>query len=314
MDDVQMYEGSDEPGPSNEAHLHAQEQPAENEGGGQQGQVVASLYPPIPGVYARFTRQNIHRYRVLRDRLDDAMREEWNEIEPSERIKRQGLLLEEAESALAAERGGALDVDPQGKTENEQPSLLPAPDWDVMLEMGGPNVDWIEQDGYYSCFGDRWPIDEQLPNLQDTGVRQMYEPGIRDRRPTLHVLLRTLLQTYLTLIDQILLPPKEYYFRTEVPVGDDGPEGMMATQEGWRFVTQDIAGEINDIVVNFQHLLNELRPVQARETLRSTMEEQVKRRKEEAALIRRQCQAMRAEVQRMKNDMGAEQGKAHSSV
>lgn len=70
-------------------------------------------------------------------------------------------------------------------------------------------------------------------------------------------------------------------------MGDGGPEGMMATQEGWRFVTQDIAGEINDIVVNFQHLLNELRPVQARETLRNTMEEQVKRRKEEAALIRR---------------------------
>lgn len=158
MDDVQMYEGSDGPGPSNEAHLHAQEQPAENEGGGQQGQVVASLYPPIPSVYARFTRQNIHRYRVLRDRLDDAMRKEWNDFEPSERIKRQELLLEEAEAALTAERGGTLDVDSQGKTENEQPSLLPAPDWDVMLEMDGPNVDWIEEDGYYSCFGDRWPV------------------------------------------------------------------------------------------------------------------------------------------------------------
>lgn len=299
MDDVRMDEGLDtgldaqaQAGAGAAEGLEGETQQQQQQQGGG-GQVVASLYPPVPSVYARFTRQNIHRYRTLRDRLgaDESLRLVWNEIEPSERIRRQQAVLEEADANQAA----TINKDEEREVDDAPllPSLLPAPDWDLMLEMGVPNVDWIEEDGYYSCFGDRWPIVEQLPNLADTGVRQLYEAGVQDQRPTMQVLLRTLLKTYLTLIDQLLLPPKEYYFRNEVPApnGGDGQEGgeggTMVTQEGWRFATQDIAGEINDIVINFQHLLNELRPVQARDTLKSTMQEQVKRRRDEAALIRR---------------------------
>ena len=51
------------------------------------------------------------------------------------------------------------------------------------------------------------------------------------------------------------------------------------------------------------HLLNETRPLQAREQLRDLMRDQLNNRKQEANLMRLQCQAIRAELQSIKNGM-----------
>lgn len=191
-------------------------------------------------------------------------------------------------ASMALDEKETADPKKRAKTTSEDvppAKLLPVPSWDILLEMEPPNVDWIEEDGYYTCFGEQWPIIETLPSLQDMSMRQVYSSSgdgeAIDRPAVLTALLRTMLKSYMSLIDVVLSPPHEY-------AAEDG---------NWRFVTQDRAREINDVAINFTHLLNETRPLQAREQLRDMMRAQLSRRQSEAGLIRAQCAAMRAEVQ-----------------
>lgn len=44
-------------------------------------------------------------------------------------------------------------------------------------QLDPPNVDWITAQGSYSVFGQTWPVEEHLPNLQEMGVVQMFDPA-----------------------------------------------------------------------------------------------------------------------------------------
>lgn len=270
-------------------------------------QVAHSLYPTPPSVFARFTRDNVARLQCLTEAKERDQRTgafDWVHANPQQRIARQQVILEEAavkrrEEGVRkeeADQGGQNDEAEEGDEKREKqrsipPDLLPAPDWDVLLAMESPNVGWIEEDGHYTCFGEQWPVEETLPSLEQVGMPQLYPHSVvgqsgtesvaADERPAiLTTLLRTMLKSYLGLIDIVLAPPHEYLAAEQDPA-----TGQTISQQ-WRFTSHDKAREINDITINFMHLLNETRPLQAREQLRDLLRDQLLRRREEAKLMR----------------------------
>jgi hypothetical protein len=255
-----------------------------------QSQGLSSLFTSPPSQAALYTRDNIFRYQTVKQ-ARDADDFDWDNAEPLERLRRQSEILNQAAASLVKEKEAEMETDEIKSAEDDKkmqaPNLLPTPDFDLLLTMDPPRIDWIEEYGYYSCFGETWPVEEKLAGLRDLNMRQFYPDDCQDRRAAMKTLLRTLLKSYLELVDVLLEPPQEY-------LGTD--QGMQS----WRFVSQDKAKDINDLSINFMHLLNEMRPLQAKEDLCNLLKRQVSRRREEADLIRLQCQAMRTELAKLR--------------
>lgn len=271
-----------------------EEQQQQQQEGGLQAQTagLSALFPSPPSQAALFTRDNVYRLFTLQQARDDVDKEDfdWENSEPQERIRRQTEILTKAAEAVASsaveleKNGDDVEMESSDQERKPLPKLLPAPAWDILLEMEPPRVDWIEEDGFYSCFGETWPVEERLAGLKELEMRQFYPDDCSDKRIAMVTLLRTLLKSYLGLIDVILETPQEY----------------PANGQEWRFVSQDKAKDINDLSINFMHLLNEMRPFQAKEDLRNLLTTQLSRRKEEANLIKLQCKAMREQLAKMR--------------
>ncbi|GAA6039364.1 hypothetical protein JCM8097_002817 [Rhodosporidiobolus ruineniae] len=149
-----------------------------------------------------------------------------------------------------------------------------------------PNVDWIVEEGSYSVFGETWPIDEKVPTLEEMGVKEMFERGV-DRKLSLQTLLRTLLLTYTQLLDALLTPPPSLAHPR--PPGPTDPERLTE--------------HLRLIAINMHYLVNELRPVQARETLKNMMRAQIELRKAKTAAIRQKCDAIKATLSTLHSDV-----------
>ncbi|OMO51865.1 Mediator complex, subunit Med7 [Corchorus capsularis] len=117
-------------------------------------------------------------------------------------------------------------------------------------------------EGTYVCFGGNYTTDDVLPSLEDQGVRQLYPKGPNiDFKKELRSLNRELQLHILELADVLVERPSQYARRVE---------------------------EISLIFKNLHHLLNSLRPHQARATLIHILELQIQRRKQALEDIKRQ--------------------------
>lgn len=255
---------------------------------GNPTQVAHTLFPAPPSAFARFTRDNLSRYHVLdaarkQDEADGSF--DWIDADPDSRLARQAAILEAADAAAATKSGEDEAAAAAAAADGKGVKLLPSPSWDVLLVMDPPRVELTEAKGDYTCFGEQWPVNESLPSLEEMGMSRVYPVGEDgkpvDRPAILQTLLRTMLKTYLGLVDVIMAPPNEY-----LATDTDPATGQIVSQD-WRFTSQDMARQINDLSINFMHLLNESRPIQAREQLRTMMQDQLNRRRQETDLIRR---------------------------
>ncbi|GAA5985101.1 hypothetical protein JCM5350_000842 [Sporobolomyces pararoseus] len=150
-----------------------------------------------------------------------------------------------------------------------------------------PNVDWIVEEGSYSVFGETWPIEEHLPTLQEMGLTEMFEKS-KDRKESLQTLLRALLLTYTQLLNSLLTPPpSKLHPPPQAPNQENGSQQAQSDPER-------MTEHIRLITINMHHLVNELRPVQARETLKLMMRYQIDRRKEKTLAIKERCQEIRS--------------------
>jgi len=146
------------------------------------------------------------------------------------------------------------------------------PDWDL-TELERPRADWIIEEGGYNTFGDRWPIPERHPTLEEGGLPQLYPAdGGVDRRPALKKLLNTMLYTYYSMLGALTQPPQP----------DD------TTEPEWH----QLAEWIKVIAFNMIGAVNELRPVQARQTLELTLRAQLANRQQETQAIHAKCDAL----------------------
>ncbi|GAA5877842.1 hypothetical protein JCM3774_000193 [Rhodotorula dairenensis] len=148
-----------------------------------------------------------------------------------------------------------------------------------------PDVDWIVHDGSYSVFGETWPVNEVSPTLQEMGVPEMFDRDT-DRKVSLQSLLRTLILTYTQLLDALLAPPPSLaHPEPTLPDGRPAPTDPERLTEHIRLVC-----------INMHYLVNELRPVQARETLKAMMQSQIDLRKRKTAAIKQKCADITAQL------------------
>ncbi|CAH2074376.1 unnamed protein product [Thlaspi arvense] len=127
-------------------------------------------------------------------------------------------------------------------------------------------------EGTYVCFGSNYTTEDVLPSLEEQGVPQLYPKDSNvDYKKELRSLNRELQLHILELADVLVERPSQYAKRI---------------------------GEISSIFKNLHHLLNSLRPHQARATLIHIMELQILQRKQAVEDIKRR----REEAQRLLKD------------
>ncbi|XP_076910499.1 mediator of RNA polymerase II transcription subunit 7a-like [Bidens hawaiensis] len=133
--------------------------------------------------------------------------------------------------------------------------------------------------GTHQLYGSTYTTDDVLPSLEDQGVRQLYPKGLNvDFKKELRSLNRELQLHILELADVLIERPSQYARRVE---------------------------DISLIFKNLHHLLNSLRPHQARATLIHILELQIQRRKQAVEDIKRR----REEAQRLlKEALGTLEG------
>ncbi|KAF6767036.1 Mediator complex, subunit Med7 [Kalmanozyma brasiliensis GHG001] len=280
-------------------------------------QISTSFFPPPPQVYKKFTKRNLRYLEILNSHplADDET--PWEELNAAERLKRQTAILRQHGFLLLGrsndkQEGEDVEMDAvEGHDAGANAADLP--DFDLKADLEPPNVDWIEEDGGYTVFGQLWPIPDVTPTLEQLGIPVLYPLEGTNRKELLLTLLQTLLQTYREITADLLKPAQPYdVWVPAVPDPNLTPEQQqqqMATNPGfWTQSTEakDRLKHMQNVVVNMQFLINELRPVQARETLKLIMQMQLERRKQETQLIRDRCASMRTRVQQLK-DMLAKQ-------
>ncbi|RYR02954.1 hypothetical protein Ahy_B06g081782 [Arachis hypogaea] len=127
-------------------------------------------------------------------------------------------------------------------------------------------------EGTYICFGGTYTTSDVLPSLEEQGVRQLYPKGANvDFKKELRSLNGELQLHILELADILIERPSQYARRVE---------------------------EISTVFKNLHHLLNSLRPHQARATLIHILELQIERRKEAVEDIKKR----REEARRLLNE------------
>ncbi|KAI5072259.1 hypothetical protein GOP47_0012365 [Adiantum capillus-veneris] len=116
-------------------------------------------------------------------------------------------------------------------------------------------------DGTYTMFGATYTTNDMLPDLEEQGLRQLYSKGPNvDYKKELKTLNRELMFQMLELADVLVERPSQYARRVE---------------------------DISLVLRNMHHLLNSIRPHQARATLIHILQMQIERRKQAIIDIRR---------------------------
>ncbi|KAG0198955.1 Mediator of RNA polymerase II transcription subunit 7 [Mortierella sp. NVP41] len=118
-------------------------------------------------------------------------------------------------------------------------------------------------------FGRPWPVQDSLATLAEQGIQQLYPEGDIDRVKELKKLNHSAIFNFLDLVHVLATSPIE--FATKVD-------------------------QIRVIFINMHHILNEYRPHQARETLRLMMNDQLNRKKQETAALKKTCADLRKQL------------------
>eukprot|EP01112_Ceratiomyxa_fruticulosa_P008538 TRINITY_DN2215_c0_g1_i4.p1 TRINITY_DN2215_c0_g1~~TRINITY_DN2215_c0_g1_i4.p1 ORF type:complete len:251 (-),score=55.05 TRINITY_DN2215_c0_g1_i4:456-1208(-) len=136
----------------------------------------------------------------------------------------------------------------------EQPNILPPPK--PVLEN-------------YTTFGNNYTTQDALPSLEEQGRTRLYP---EDFVPVeeLKKLNRSILFTYLELLDVLINNPEHYKTKVE---------------------------HLELLFVNMHHLMNGYRPHQARDTLIVMLEDQIQRRKQESQELESRLQKTRELLQ-----------------
>lgn len=128
----------------------------------------------------------------------------------------------------------------------------------------------------YRAFGSIWQVKDRLPDLEASGLTQLYKKPDADtstdyqyKMQQLRRLLKSLLLNYLELVGVLSVNPELYPAKVE---------------------------HIGTILVNIHHLLNEYRPHQSRESLIMLLEGQVEYKKKEIQQIEQVCQEVREKL------------------
>lgn len=302
----------------------------------------ASLFPPPPPTHQFFTPVNQWLYQVLKEHDERKEQLQDEAAGPSDRIRAQRNIL--LEHALPKLREAPHDVkrflrpssdndrddeqDAEIATASLEASLrehildLPI---DLRLEMDPPDLHVIKDElkGYH-VYGQWWPLPPAMTGLEEAGIRRLYNEadhdaqGRLDRRPSLLLLLRSWLSTYLSLLSLLQYPPSYYTVRTlhrntsgfdpsgaplppEAAAAAAGGEPQEFETVDWITTASSHWSHMRTLVLNFQEVLNRSRRNQAARNVRAVLAQQVQHRRDQTEMIQQQNAKVKALIQSMMN-------------
>ncbi|KAJ2000567.1 Mediator of RNA polymerase II transcription subunit 7 [Coemansia thaxteri] len=132
--------------------------------------------------------------------------------------------------------------------------------------------------GTYSVFGRTWQVHDRMPTLAEQNIPQLYSEGPIDRITELKRLNHLILFEFLDLVDVLIKDPSQFGARTE---------------------------RIRDIFVNAHHLINEYRGHQAKETLKSMLQQQIESKRASAKATLDKCRELEAVVVQLRQEAAA---------
>jgi len=154
-----------------------------------------------------------------------------------------------------------------------------------------PQLDWIRENQGWVCFGDQegWP--DAGPRASLEGMPKLYSPTM-ERKDALQALLNTLIHAYMELLDVLA---------NQGPVSLN-TVGLPTTTTVAASKTDHIVSHIELAAFNMHGLCNDLRPRQARESLKLILRLQAQEKRRNAKRIRHTCDLLRAQLVALKTD------------
>ncbi|OAV98037.1 hypothetical protein PTTG_01239 [Puccinia triticina 1-1 BBBD Race 1] len=226
----------------------------------ESNEVNSSFFPPPPPRHKHFTNHNLAQARRLVS------------ITPSESL---------AAPFDPSAQARILGLDEQQDSNEEQ--------IDLRTLVHPPNLDWIRENGGWTAFGDREPWPGSVPQTSLEGMPKLYDPSL-DRKQALQSLLNTLIHAYLQLLSVL---------STQGPVSL-APSDPSSTGGGTGTQTDQIVSHIELAAFNIHGLCNELRPRQARETLKLMLRHQANDKRTNAARVLSTCAELREQLAALK--------------
>ncbi|MBW0461545.1 hypothetical protein O181_001260 [Austropuccinia psidii MF-1] len=233
----------------------------------ESNEVNSSFFPPPPTRYRLFTNRNITLANRLVERFNDK-KLSWTVFDPT--LQRQEL------------------VDLTSKIAVVENDLHQIENVDLISLLKPPNLDWVRENGGWTAFGDwePWPGKSSLASLE--GMPKLYDESM-ERKEALQALLNTLIHSYLQLLDVL-----GKHGPTSMAVLNESNQGQVTSN------TDQIVSHIELAAFNMHGLCNELRPRQARETLKLMMAEQAREKREKAHMILETCEKLKVKLASLK--------------
>ncbi|EGC34873.1 hypothetical protein DICPUDRAFT_152878 [Dictyostelium purpureum] len=132
---------------------------------------------------------------------------------------------------------------------------------------------------HYVQFGQNYSTVDMLPSLDESGSKQLYPKGDIEPIAELKKLNRSILFNYLQLLETLIENPTNYQKKID---------------------------DISLLFINFHHLLNSYRPHQARETLLSIMNEQIKQKFQSNETIKKSLEICKESIKKSFNHLQVE--------
>lgn len=184
--------------------------------------LISSLYPPPPPYFKFFTEDNLKKYKEWKDSII-----EDNENSDDSKNDNNNNKNDDKSS-------------PQGVLKFLEPPKAP-------------------EGTHYRGYGNLWSFEDKLPNLKDSGWKQLYQANDESitsdiKISELHKLMDSLLLNFLELIGAVSIDPQQFHLKIE---------------------------DLKLILININHILNTYRPHQSRESLIMLLKKHVESKKQE---------------------------------
>lgn len=308
----------------------------------------ASLFPPPPPTYSHFTAVNVWLHQILTQHEEGGVNVEGSQgsasastsTQPPRLIQQQRVLLLHAPAALTSAPEAVQHECPDEEALRSHISSLSV---DLRLEMDPPDLSVIKgvTKGYH-LFGQWWPIPPIMTGIEEAGIKRLYsdadgsgeaespgaaaegKEGAIDRRPSLQLLLRSFLTSYLKLLSLLQFPPSYYALRTfhETQVNQPAPSDQQQQQpdpqgdhhtDEWLTTASDEYRHLRTLTLNFQEVLNRSRAEQSRMNLKALMRKQIEDRQEETRKVNEKIREIEDLLGRLKRPQTGEDAVTLSS-
>ncbi|WWC86476.1 uncharacterized protein L201_001353 [Kwoniella dendrophila CBS 6074] len=217
--------------------------------------ITNTLFPPPPAYWQSFTETNINRYETLTG-INSFFREDKDKIDDKDKENK-------------------IDLNEDEKNELEE----------LNLRLEKPNVDWVNDDGRWMCFGNMFTTEPNIPTVESIGLPPMFHSNGKQPEETLPNLLSSFLHTILLLLDALTTSART-------------PNELM--HHGWAHEGDQYIQHLSNLAATMMINSNQLRGIQSESTLILIMEKEIEERKKQTELLKTKCKEIASNIKKLK--------------